>query len=412
MTYAGLTPRKRSNRTRDNAVPFAAELRVCLSALVLLAAAGISASAAPLTVLTQNMDEGTDYSALLTAGSPLAFAAAVTQTYQEIEATQPAERAAALATEIAAQRPDLVTLQEASIVRTGSRSNPVATIVQSDLLQSLLTSLSGLGQHYAAAVIGTELDQEVPSTLGYDVRLTTQDVILARTDLPSAQFGVANPQARQFSPANQLVVPTAVGDIELPRGWASVDVTDDGSTFRLVTTHLDTGQLDPSIPVRQADELLQTAGNTPLPVLYAGDFNTVTDNPSAPAYAAYQALLNGGLTDSWPLLHPGDPGYTCCQAPDLLNPTPSLTERNDLILTHGAIGVEDIDRIGISQNDRTASGLWPSDHAGLVATVDVPEPSSFLLLGGSILGLELLLRRRAPKQRARPRDVGEGIAAG
>jgi hypothetical protein len=47
----------------------------------------------------------------------------VTTTFQNIQATKPADRAAAIAREIAANRPDLVALQEAAIIRMlrGSR---------------------------------------------------------------------------------------------------------------------------------------------------------------------------------------------------------------------------------------------------------------------------------------------------
>jgi hypothetical protein len=38
-----------------------------------------------------------------------------------------------------------------------------------------------------------------------------------------------------------------------------------------------------------------------------------------------------------------------------------------LILFKGNIKVKDIELVGNSQNDRTISGLWPSDHAGVVA---------------------------------------------
>ena len=213
------------------------------------------AQAVPRTIMTQNMDEGTDYSALLSAATPSAFVAAVTQTYQAIAATQPANRSVAMAQEIAAAHPDIVALQEASVVRTGS--SPPATTVTSNLLGSLLTSLGALGQHYAPVVVGTELDAEAPSTLGFDVRLTTQDVILARTDLPASQFSLSNAQAHHY--ATQLVVPTAVGTIPITRGWASVDATlGDELSFRFVTTHLDTGQLSPLIPQAQAAELLAT----------------------------------------------------------------------------------------------------------------------------------------------------------
>jgi hypothetical protein len=153
-----------------------------ISRLFLTSLLSVTAWAGPFTIMTQNMDEGTDYSALLTAQSQPAFFAAVTQTYDQIAATQPAVRATAMAQEIASAQPDIVALQEASIVRTGSPP----TAVTSDLLSSLLTTLNSLGQHYAPVIIGTELDAAAPSTLGFNVRLTTQDVILARTDLPAS----------------------------------------------------------------------------------------------------------------------------------------------------------------------------------------------------------------------------------
>ena len=129
-----------------------------ISGLFLTSLLSGAAWAGPFTIMTQNMDEGTDYSALLTAQSPLAFFAAVTQTYNQIAATQPAVRATAMAQEIASAQPDIVALQEASIVRTGSPP----TSVTSDLLSSLLTMLNSLGQHYAPVIIGTELDAAAP----------------------------------------------------------------------------------------------------------------------------------------------------------------------------------------------------------------------------------------------------------
>jgi len=65
-----------------------------------------------LRIMTQNMDEGTQYLELIAATNPQEFVAAVTVTYQNILATRPAERAAAMARTIARQHPDLVGVQE------------------------------------------------------------------------------------------------------------------------------------------------------------------------------------------------------------------------------------------------------------------------------------------------------------
>ena len=67
--------------------------------------------------MTQNTYEGTNFDELFAAKSPGEFVAAVTTTYENILATNPAERAAAVAGEIAREGPDLVALQEAAILR-------------------------------------------------------------------------------------------------------------------------------------------------------------------------------------------------------------------------------------------------------------------------------------------------------
>ena len=133
-------------------------------------------------VMTYNVDEGTDFQELIAAHNPFQFVVAVTTTYQNILAARPAVRAAAMARKIAIKRPDVVGLQEASILRTGAPRTP-ATTVQADLLQLLISELTKLGQHYAVIAIVPGLDAQAPSLLGFDVRLTTQDAIIARTDI-------------------------------------------------------------------------------------------------------------------------------------------------------------------------------------------------------------------------------------
>lgn len=72
--------------------------------------------------MTQNTDEGTNFNEQVAANTADEFFAAVTTTYNNILATKPAGRAAAMAREIAKQRPDLVGLQEASILVPGLRT--------------------------------------------------------------------------------------------------------------------------------------------------------------------------------------------------------------------------------------------------------------------------------------------------
>jgi exonuclease III len=101
----------------------------------------------------------------------------------------------------------------------------------------------------------------------------------------------------------------------------------------------------------------------------AGDFNIAADTSLDPSFAAYQAMINAGFTDAWRRKRAPDPGFTCCQAENLLNPTSLLNHRIDLILFRGAFSVTDIRLIGNQPADRTGSGLWPSDHAGIASSL-------------------------------------------
>jgi hypothetical protein len=317
-------------------------------------------------VMTQNMDEGSDFQELVAAQTPQQFVAAVTTVYQNILATQPAERAAAMALEIAKKRPDLVALHEASMLRIGPlfAPTPSATTVKMDLIQSLLDELEKLGEHYALVGTTTALDAEAPSTLGFDVRITDRDAIIARTDIDMITI-VA--EVHHFNTVQ--AIPTPVGPITIPGGWVSLDAVIRGQPLRFVSVHLDPG---PSIPIQlaQAKELVQTAGATTLPIVFGGDFNTTANDPSNPTYVVYQALIKGGLKDAWKR---DDPGFTCCQDGNLLNPTSKLSFRIDLVLYRGDFDVEDIELVGDKRADKTPSGLWPSDHAGVVARLQGPS---------------------------------------
>jgi hypothetical protein len=50
----------------------------------------------------------------------------------------------------------------------------------------------------------------------------------------------------------------------------------------------------------------------------------------------------------------------------------TLTKRIELVLTKGGFNPVAVDVVSEESADRTASGLWPSDHAGVVATLQIP----------------------------------------
>jgi len=321
---------------------------------------------ATVRVMTQNLFMGTDFPELVAARTLDEFVKAVTTTYNNVLATRPAERMAAIAREIARLKPDLVGLQEAVILRTGN--TPPATDIVFDMLQILLDELDKLGQHYVAVTILTGLDAEAPSTLGFDVRFTVQDVILARTDRPAHALRLSNVQRQRYQA--QLTFSTPIGDVTNLAGWASVDVQGRGWGFRFVTTHLALApNFDPTVPLAQAQELRETAGDTDLPVVFVGDFNSLASDRTNPTFETYQSFIDAGFVDAWRQTHDGDPGFTCCQSPDVSNAKSSLSVRIDLIFVRGRIDAVNTRLVGDKQADRTPSGLWPSDHAGVTATL-------------------------------------------
>ena len=150
----------------------------------------------------------------------------------------PPLRLQGVADRIAARMPDLVAVQEASLIRNQSPGDLVvggstpATNVVYDYLAILVDALKARGAHYAVASSTEEVDVEMPmfNMQTYtvdDVRLTDRDAILVRTDLPPGQLRVSNPQGGQFT--YMIELPT----VTVPRGWCSVDVFMRGETIPL-----------------------------------------------------------------------------------------------------------------------------------------------------------------------------------
>ena len=320
-----------------------------------------------LTLMTWNIYQGADLSPLFNATTPSEFVTAVGSAYNRVQATNFVERADSIADEIQKTGPDLIGLQEVILLRTQIPSDgpaTPATNISLDYLKILVDTLAERGLIYEPVVVQNGTDIEAPGLIStgiVDIRLTDRDVILARAD---RDFTLSNSNGAQF--AAKLPLTTPFGPISIPRSWVSVDITfDNGDKARVVSTHLE--PLSPIIQGLQADELLNGPGNTHLPVALIGDFNSNADETGSPTYTK---LKNADFIDAWSLKGRGT-GFTCCQADDLLNPNSSLTERTDLVMFQGNFDVKDIEIVGNSQKDRTISGLWPSDHAGIVASLNL-----------------------------------------
>ena len=325
-------------------------------------------------VMTYNVNEGTDFEQVVGTTSVTDFLLGVGQVITQVQGTNPPERMRAVSRQILAAQPELLSIQEVDQWYTGA-FDPVAgtcgtMTLEYDMLQELLTDLAKQGGHYEVAVqvpqyIFPPTPGLIPPTDYICVAVNDYNVILARMDLPSEVFQWSNPQSGQF--VNELVLPTPVGPVPLPRSWASVDAQFFGHPFHYINTHLES--FDPNIRELQGGELRAGPANSSLPVIIAMDSNAQAfPLPKDPTYVDFRAA---GFHDVWSRLFPKNAGLTCCQSEPDNNPTSELYQRIDLVLTLGRVDPFGASLIGTDPKSRTPDGLWPSDHAALVADVIV-----------------------------------------
>lgn len=363
-----LVPYSRSKSTRQAMLKVVSVLAI---AWLLLPTRGesqnLSSGQGNLRVMTYNLFGGTSYREALTATSFPELLGAVANTLNEVTASKPADRAAAVAREIAKAQPDLVSLQEATRWITCSTNDfqtcASVPVVQFDQLQSLQAALDQMGQHYGVVVSTTTFTLAAPSAAGQIVQVTDRLAILARTDINASQLQLTNVQTANYA---ATFTPSVAG-IPFPvhRAWASVDVAFHLRKFRFVVTHLESAH--PLFTDAQAQELLAGPANTALPVVIALDSNMDPENPADPTSGTYQRFLAAGFADSWTTANPNQQGNTWGEY--ATQPTTAFlaTVRNDQIFVRGGFEPKAAELFGAKADSRTASGLWPSDHLGLAA---------------------------------------------
>ncbi len=316
--------------------------------------------AEPLTVMTYNVYVGANMEPLLGITNLVEVPAAVTEVYNKAIASDFPGRAAGIAALIKMHRPHIIGLQEISLMRIQSPGDRLtggepAEEVVLDFLEILMGALQAEGLNYQVAARIQNFDVEMPmgSFAAYDdVRLTDFDVILAREDVE-----VSRPMQANYA----TIFAVEALFLEVQRGYVAVDATVAGTTYRVINTHLES--FLKGVRVAQAQELIDGLANEALPIVLLGDFNT-----PAPDGTAYQMLLSAGYIDTWQMDSEGT-GYTCCQAKELQNEVSELYERIDQIFVRNLELPAAVMTytIGDKPADRLTSGLWPSDHAGVVA---------------------------------------------
>ena len=335
-----------------------------------------------LKVLTRNMYMGGDVGIVFGADltDPAAVAAAATAVWGQIQATNFPERAQALAAEIDENRPHLVAIQE--IPRYVILNGTFQPVGLQDHLAILQAELGDLPYTLAEVQENTTTVMPVILQTGlHYVQYTDRIAVLVRNDLD-----VTGTDKGTFA----AHYPLAEG-LGLKRGWIRVSADVGGVPYHFVNTHLEVQTFAP-IQAGQTQELLEgVTEDLDGVTILTGDLNSdAAAGPGAPSWTpSYETLLAAGFQDTWKLDHPGrsHTGLTCCQEKELANETSVLDERIDFILirsadrrggNHRMPGSIHVDLVGEEVSDRiypsgAATGLWPSDHAGVLASFRIPS---------------------------------------
>ena len=337
------------------------------------------------TVMTRNLYLGADLTGAIVAPTVPEAYTAVGDIYKNMQDMNFNARAKLLADEILETDPDLVGLQEVSHwfrddVVDGPQTQATETVY--DYLHQLMSELRERDLNYSVAVVQNEADLEFPADVtgdgspDFDGRLLMRDVILAKEGVKVIETGGAN------YPINATVTTDAFGPIEVKRGYAYADVRINkprarGTKFRFINTHLES--FNAFVRNLQASNLTIATGvtDTGLPTVLVGDLNSDPDDPSTdpgpPSGGnndAYETVIADGFADL------GVEENTCCFGEDLRDdPPPAFTSRIDHVM--GKVGVTELSSqlVGADATKRTGTGLWPSDHGGVVSTLRVETPA-------------------------------------
>jgi endonuclease/exonuclease/phosphatase family metal-dependent hydrolase len=345
---------------------------VFLCLLLLAVTAGFAAGPATISVMTQNMDDGTDLTfAIAELFGIFPPGVGVELTYQEVLATDIPDRIGLLASRVAAKKPDLLAVQEATLWRVGASVNAANTVLF-DQLQLLQRNLAAAGAPYEIVAVNSLKDIALPKASGGALRITDRNALLIRADLRPPELHLSDVHAETFDAQYSL------GGITVPSGWISAIVHSGNRRFRLFTTHLQSpipGDATASaVQVQQAKQLLREARDSTVPVVIAGDFNSDailgTAGPGPDNTATVSLIQAGGYTDTWSIAGSGL-GPTWPLFLEDLYPPPFFApatpfERIDIIFEQGlsVVSVEQVLAPGPVQNQ------WPlfgSDHAGVLA---------------------------------------------
>jgi endonuclease/exonuclease/phosphatase family metal-dependent hydrolase len=318
------------------------------------------------SILNWNLYLGTDVSRVLGA-DPISLPDKVSAAWEIVNGTDFRARAKTIAASICREQPDVVALQEvcrwSSLYRLPLEERFAPEIVEYDFLEILLGELKARGESYFTAARSRGIDVLLPTAHGPDIRLEDSLVLLLRSGQAGSKLKWRKPRSGRFT--ENLRVTLDGEPFEINRGWASVDLLSDEQPVRIITTHLE--YFSSAIQPAQLAEILNGPACVPSPVILTGDFN------ARPGSTTWQTLKSSGYSDAWEVAG-GGPGHTAGQREDLRNVESTLSERIDWIMCRGPVRVLQSSLVGCEPTDRTADGMWPSDHVGISAQVSVRLP--------------------------------------
>ncbi len=329
-----------------------------------------SSGARDITVMTQNLYVGADVDLVigaLASPDPSDDFPALLFAIETLGKTDFPARAGAIADEIARTRPHAVGLQEVSTIDIDLTPLGVPIVVHLDFLSIFEAKLAERGLHYDVAAKVQNIVATPPLPGNAVVSLVDYDALLVDAD----RVTVGSAGGEAFAVNVGEVAPGVV----LKRGWVWARVEIARQRYTIVSTHAEADLAGAHLSNLRAAQLSQLVGTITSPerVIVMGDFN---DTPGSPMY---QVLAGAGFTDMWAALRPSETGNTCCHLADLSDQVAAFYQRIDYVFTRGpGLGwhrqnlVGQIDQFGDVPADRVpgpAYLIWPSDHAGLTATL-------------------------------------------
>lgn len=352
---------------------------------------------AKFKAMSRNLYLGADIFKVVEAAqsNPESVPYVVAEVFQTVLYTNFPARAEVIADEIALAEPQVIGLQEVSTFYKQTPGdfmigNPTpAEDLVIDFYTVLDAALKARGMYYDAFPV-TNADVELPMidpaspTFLSDVRMVDHDVVLVRKGHPAWEVLSGNYAINVGMDLGGVYV-------EFTRGFVIVDTVIKYESFRFVNTHLeirsDPGSVFRVVQSAQMQELLGTidylALSDPKPIIMVGDFNSSPEDvPGSydgllPYFPPYMQAVAAGYLDTWLLQSKYDEGYTSGFDENLDNPDDELTTRIDFVFLDPLdLTIDKVKcyLVGDEVADMTPIGLWPSDHAGVVAKVKFLKP--------------------------------------